>query len=111
VAVSLPAEVKPDSQDLLDLIEASRLCQAVRRSGCAALNFAYLAKGALDGFWASHIHPWDVAAGVLLVREAGGVVTARDGSEFALWRPRFLAAANPTLHARFLEALTPSKET
>ncbi|HEX2476658.1 MAG TPA: inositol monophosphatase family protein, partial [Lacipirellulaceae bacterium] len=74
--VSLPAHVQRDSPDLLDFIEASLVCQAVRRSGSAALNFAYLAKGALDAFWARHIHPWDVAAGVLLVREAGGVVTS-----------------------------------
>jgi myo-inositol-1(or 4)-monophosphatase len=71
----------------------------VRRSGSAALNFAFVAKGALDAFWATHIHPWDVAAGVLLVREAGGVVTARNGYEFDLWKPNFLAAANVDLHA------------
>jgi myo-inositol-1(or 4)-monophosphatase len=103
--VSLPAHVRRDSPDLLDFIEASIACQAVRRSGSAALNFAYLAKGALDAFWARHIHPWDVAAGVLLVREAGGVVTSRDGGEFNLWKPDFLAAAGSELHTAFLSAL------
>lgn len=103
--VSLPAHVRRDSPDLLDFIEASLVCQAVRRSGSAALNFAYLAKGALDAFWARHIHPWDVAAGVLLVREAGGVVTSRDGGEFNLWKPDFLAAAGSELHAALFEAL------
>jgi len=105
VAVSLPAHVQRDSRDLLDFVEAAQACQAVRRSGSAALNFAYVAKGALDAFWASHIHPWDVAAGVLLVREAGGVVTARDGGEFDLWKPNFLAAANAELHAGLLNVL------
>jgi myo-inositol-1(or 4)-monophosphatase len=103
--VSLPAHVRRDSPDLVDFIEASLVCQAVRRSGSAALNFAYLAKGALDAFWARHIHPWDVAAGVLLVREAGGVVTSRDGGEFNLWRPDFLAAASGELHAALLDSL------
>jgi myo-inositol-1(or 4)-monophosphatase len=103
--VSLPARVRRDSPDLLDFIEASLVCQAVRRSGSAALNFAYLAKGAVDAFWARHIHPWDVAAGVLLVREAGGIVTSRDGGEFVLWNPDFLAAASVELHARLLSAL------
>jgi myo-inositol-1(or 4)-monophosphatase len=103
--VSLPARVRRDSPDLMDFIEASLVCQAVRRSGSAALNFAYLARGAVDAFWARHIHPWDVAAGVLLVREAGGVVTSRDGGEFNLWKPDFLAAANPELHAGLLKAL------
>jgi myo-inositol-1(or 4)-monophosphatase len=103
--VSLPARVQRDSPDLLDFVEASLACQAVRRSGSAALNFAYLAKGAVDAFWARHIHPWDVAAGVLLVREAGGIVTSRDGTEFDLWKPDFLAAASGELHAKLLQAL------
>jgi myo-inositol-1(or 4)-monophosphatase len=106
--VSLPARVHCDSPDLLDFIRAAQACQAVRRSGSAALNFAYVAKGALDAFWATHIHPWDVAAGVLLVREAGGVVTARHGGEFDLWNPNFLAAANPHLHADMLAMLSAS---
>jgi myo-inositol-1(or 4)-monophosphatase len=105
VAVSLPARIRRDSDDLLDFVEAAQLCQAVRRSGSAALNFAYVAKGALDAFWATHIHPWDVAAGVLLVHEAGGVVTARDGGDFDLWNPNFLAAASVELHAGILAAL------
>jgi myo-inositol-1(or 4)-monophosphatase len=103
--VSLPARVRRDSPDLLDFIGASLVCQAVRRTGSAALNFAYLAKGAVDAFWARHIHPWDVAAGVLLVREAGGIVTSRDGAEFDLWKPDFLAAATGELHSNLLQAL------
>lgn len=105
VAVSLPARVRLDSQDLLDFTKATQVCQGVRRSGSAALNLAYLASGSLDAFWASHIHPWDVAAGVLLVREAGGTVTARDGGDFKLWKPNFLAAAGPRLHGGLLGAL------
>jgi myo-inositol-1(or 4)-monophosphatase len=104
--VSLPARVQRDSPDLLDFIQAAQACQAVRRSGSAALNFAYVAKGALDAFWATHIHPWDVAAGVLLVREAGGVVTSRNGGELDLWNPNFLAAANADLHAGILDMLS-----
>ncbi len=107
VAVSLPARVQRDSPDLLDFVEVVQVCQAVRRSGSAALNLAQVACGALDAFWATHIHPWDVAAGVLLIREAGGVVTARDGGEFDLWNPHFVAAAGPQLHAELLSALRP----
>ncbi len=59
-----------------------------------------------DTFWASRIHPWDVAAGVLLVREAGGVVTARDGREFDLWNPHFVAAAGKELHRELLSVLS-----
>jgi len=105
--VSLPARVARDSTDLLDFIEATQVCQAVRRTGSAALNLAHVASGAMDAFWASHIHPWDVAAGLLLVQEAGGVVTGRDGREFELWRPDFIAAANQQLHDQLLTVLTP----
>ncbi len=107
VAISLPAHVQRDSPDLLDFIEAAQACQAVRRSGSAALNLAHVASGALDAFWATHIHAWDVAAGVLLIREAGGIVTARDGTTFDLWNPHFLAAAGPQLHRGLLDKLAP----
>lgn len=107
VAVSLPARVASDAPDLLDFIKASQTCQAVRRSGSAALNLVCVANGSLDAFWATHIHAWDVAAGVLLIREAGGVVTGRNGVEFNLWNPHFLAAANRHLHANLLSLLGP----
>jgi myo-inositol-1(or 4)-monophosphatase len=106
VAVSLPPHVKRDSADLLDFVEAAQASQAVRRSGSAALNLAHVASGALDAFWATHIQAWDVAAGILLIREAGGAVTGRDGQPFDLWNPHFLAAAGPQLHREMLEVLT-----
>jgi myo-inositol-1(or 4)-monophosphatase len=107
VAVSLPARVDRHSSDLLDFIEATQVCQGVRRSGSAALNMAHVASGTLDAFWAAHIQPWDIAAGVLLVREAGGIVTGRDGREFDLWNPHFIAAASPNLLHNLLDKLTP----
>jgi myo-inositol-1(or 4)-monophosphatase len=107
VAVSLPARVMPDAPDLLDMLEAAQCCQAVRRSGSAALNLAYVAAGGLDAFWASQIHPWDVAAGVLLVREAGGVVVGRNGQTFDLWNPHFMSAATADLQNALLAALSP----
>ena len=80
-------------------------CQAVRRTGSAALNMCYLAAGRVDGFWALSTHAWDVAAGVLLVEEAGGMVTDVDGGPFDLGRPHPLAAANPRLHAQLRSLL------
>jgi myo-inositol-1(or 4)-monophosphatase len=105
VAVSLPPRVKADSADLADFVRVVQVCQAVRRTGSAALNLAYVACGRLDGFWATQIHPWDVAAGVLLIREAGGMVTGRDGREFDLWHPHFVAAARAPLHRELLNVL------
>jgi myo-inositol-1(or 4)-monophosphatase len=106
VAISLPAQVRRDSADLLDFIESAQVCQAVRRSGSAALNLAHVASGALDAFWATQIHAWDVAAGVLLIREAGGIVSSRSGESFDLWNPHFLAACGAELHGEMLRVLT-----
>jgi myo-inositol-1(or 4)-monophosphatase len=78
--------------------------QALRRTGSTALNLAYLAVGRFDGYWAFDNHAWDVAGGVVLVREAGGLVTRTDGSEFDAFAPDCLAA-NPSLHAVMLDML------
>jgi myo-inositol-1(or 4)-monophosphatase len=107
VAVSLPAHVRKDAPDLIDFVRVVEVSQAVRRSGSAALNLAYVANGRLDAFWATHIHAWDVAAGILLVREAGGLVTGRDGRPFDLRSPHFIAASCPPLHRELSAVLTP----
>jgi myo-inositol-1(or 4)-monophosphatase len=108
VAVSLPPRVAADAPDLMDFVRVVQVSQAVRRSGSAALNLAYVATGRLDAFWATKIQPWDVAAGVLLIREAGGLVTGRDGNEFDVWRPHFVAAACDELHRELMAVLGPA---
>ena len=108
VAVSLPPRVGPEAPDLADFIRVVQVSQAIRRSGSAALNLAYVAHGRLDAFWATKIQPWDVAAGVLLVREAGGVVTGRNGKEFDVWSPHFVSAASAVLHADLMRVLGPA---
>jgi myo-inositol-1(or 4)-monophosphatase len=71
--------------------------QGVRRDGSAALNLCYLATGRFDGFWEGHLSPWDMAAGVMIVREAGGVVTDYAGGPFRL-EGRQILASNGRLH-------------
>jgi len=71
----------------------------IRRLGSAALDLAWVAAGRFDGFWESNLQPWDVAAGILLVREAGGFVTDFRGGDRAMERNEFLAA-NDGLHSR-----------
>jgi len=71
----------------------------LRRMGSAALDLAYVAAGRFDGYWELHLAPHDVAAGALLVREAGGLVTDLDGGE-AWLRGGHILAAGPALHAR-----------
>jgi myo-inositol-1(or 4)-monophosphatase len=71
----------------------------IRRLGSAALDLAWVAAGRFDGYWEAGLQPWDVAAGLLLVREAGGFVTDFRGGERAMERNEFLAA-NDGLHSR-----------
>jgi myo-inositol-1(or 4)-monophosphatase len=102
-AVGFPPNVPADAPDLRVFLEMLPRCQAIRRTGSSALNLCYIAAGRFDLYWSYSTRIWDVAAGVLIVREAGGRVTSPDGGEFLLEEARFLAAATPELHARLLE--------
>jgi len=93
-----PYDLQRDSPDLLVFLEAAFCCQSMRRMGSAALNLCYLAAGRFDVIWNFATKIWDVAAGVLLVQEAGGVVTAPEGGPFLLEEARYIASANPLLH-------------
>jgi len=76
----------------------------IRRFGSAALDLAWVAAGRYDGFWESNLQPWDVAAGMLLVKEAGGFVTDFRGQDRPIERNEFLAA-NDTLHSKLHKLL------
>jgi myo-inositol-1(or 4)-monophosphatase len=78
--------------------------QAVRRDGSAALDLAYVACGRFDGFWEEGLRPWDVAAGVLLVEEAGGRVSRYDGSTFDIYTPPIMTS-NGLVHEAMMEVL------
>ena len=84
----------------------SRVAQAVRRDGSAALDLAFVARGRFDGFWEYDLHAWDVAAGALIIREAGGTVTAIDGSPFDVAAGSILAT-NGANHEAMRAALVP----
>jgi myo-inositol-1(or 4)-monophosphatase len=105
VAASFAAKVSQGSREIDQFVAAVLGCQSVRRTGSAALNLCYLAAGRLDAFWALSTHAWDVAAGTLIVREAGGVVSGLDGGPFELAVPHPVAAANPPLHDEFRHLL------
>ena len=75
--------------------------QGVRRDGAAALDLAYVAAGRFDGFWEEGLKPWDVAAGILLVEEAGGQVTGFQGQPFRV-NDRDVTASNGRIHAEML---------
>ena len=77
---------------------------AIRRAGSAALDLAYVAAGRFDGFWELKLHPWDTAAGWLLVEEAGGVITQISGDDYFLESPTILAS-NGRIHHQMIHAL------
>ena len=74
----------------------------LRRFGAAALDLAWLAAGRFDGYWERNLSPWDMAAGILLIREAGGVATDLDGAPARVSRTG-IVAGNPVMHAWLLE--------
>ena len=76
----------------------THLTQGVRRGGSAAIDLAYVACGRLDGYWERGLAPWDIAAGIALLREAGGQVTAYDGSPLDVMSGRLLAT-NGHIHS------------
>ncbi len=86
------------------LIEFTRTCRGIRRAGSAALDLAYVAAGRTDGFWEMGLSRWDIAAGIVLVREAGGFVADLTGGE-TYWDSGDIVAANPKCIRGMLQTL------
>lgn len=80
----------------------TRLSQGVRRLGSAAVDLCYVASGRFDGYWEQTLQPHDLAAGALIAREAGAVVTSLTGNQNLFIPPYSILAANPILHAQML---------
>ncbi|MFH1230450.1 MAG: inositol monophosphatase family protein [Planctomycetota bacterium] len=79
--------------------------QAIRRAGAAALDLAYLAAGRFDGFWERELKPWDTAAGVIILTEAGGKATDFKNNEYNLFSHREILASNKHIHQQMLNLL------
>ncbi len=96
-----------DYMPMLKTIMASTA--GIRRPGAASLDLAYVAAGRLDGFWELGLQPWDVAAGTLLIQEAGGHVSSlRGGDDFV--ERREMVAGNARIHKALLDALRPHRD-
>lgn len=78
--------------------------RGVRRDGAAALDLCWVANGRLDGYWERPVQSWDMGAGVIIVREAGGIVSALEHDGFDLYTPEALAA-NPVIHRQMRDAI------
>jgi len=106
VATGFPYKVRELKENNLKEFCAFRLqCQGVRRFGSAALDLAYVAAGRLDGFWERWLKPWDTAAGILMVQEAGGLVSRFDGSPYSIFDSDLLTS-NGLVHREMQEILT-----
>ena len=105
VATGFPYDVKTSSRNNLNNFNRVIMeVRALRRPGAAAIDLAYVACGRLDGFWEQRLKPWDMAAGALIVSEAGGIVTDMKGKPLDLFGET-CCAGNPQIHRQLLDLL------
>ena len=110
LVTGFPYDVREHPDRHVPLFQAFLVrAQGIRRDGSAALNLAYVAMGRFDGMWEGNLAPWDVAAGSLLVEEAGGRMSVYDGGPFRV-DGRQVCGANPRLHALLLERIAAHPE-
>ncbi|MEZ6071430.1 MAG: inositol monophosphatase family protein [Pirellulales bacterium] len=109
VAVSFSARVDARSPQIPLFLEIVTRAQAIRRTGSAALNLAGVACGRFDAYWAIDNKPWDVAAGLLLVEEAGGATLSPEGEPVDVMAPRLAVAATPALQRELSGAVGQAK--
>jgi myo-inositol-1(or 4)-monophosphatase len=105
IAASFSAGIRSDSPEVVRFTQVLGQCQAIRRLGSAALNLCFVAAGRLDAYWADSVKIWDVAAGVLILQEAGGVIGHLDGGPYRSEDPKIVVAGTPPLHEQLREAL------
>jgi myo-inositol-1(or 4)-monophosphatase len=109
ISTALPTDIRADADLQMAYLRLFSIgTHSVRRSGSSALNLALLAAGGLDVCYATFMNPWDAAAGVILVREAGGIVTRLAGEDYDLYRGDILAT-NGRVHDAALQALAAAR--
>ena len=104
IVTGFPYDFKHRENFTRHITEFMLSSRGVSRDGSAAIDMAYVACGRFDGFWEEGLNPWDVAAGKLLIEEAGGAITYYDGSKFSIYKPP-ICASNGRLHDQMLEVL------
>lgn len=104
IVTGFPYDFKSKPQFAKHLTDFLYHARGVRRDGSAAIDMAYVACGRFDGFWEEGLNPWDMAAGVLLVEEAGGQVSGYDLSRFSIYKPPILAS-NGLVHSQMAAIL------
>lgn len=104
LVTGFPYDIKHREKFARHLTEFLLTSRGVRRDGSAAIDLAYVACGRFDGFWEEGLNPWDVAAGKLLIEEAGGIVSYYDGSKFSVYTPP-IVTSNGLIHQQMLNVL------
>ncbi|WP_457637031.1 inositol monophosphatase family protein [Oceanithermus sp.] len=104
LATGFPYDVKKDRENLIYFERVLEKGLTVRRPGAAALDLCYVAAGRLDGFWEVKLKPWDVAGALVVLREAGAVVTGLEGEEYQLGN-RYIVASNGLIHEELLATI------
>jgi myo-inositol-1(or 4)-monophosphatase len=105
-ATGFPYYFRKDSKRVMkNFYNIAYEAQGVRRLGTAALDLAYVACGRFDFFWEEGLKPWDAAAGILIVKEAGGKISDYHGDNNPLFRGTLLAANNQTIHKKILDII------
>jgi myo-inositol-1(or 4)-monophosphatase len=102
VATGFPSRKRHENVNVHFYYQLAMITHGVRRAGSAALDLAYVASGRLDGFWEFGLKPWDMAAGILLITEAGGKCSDMHGDPVGLRNPHLLAD-NGTVHEAILQ--------
>ena len=111
LVTGFPYDVHKHTGDLVAMFAAFLgRARAVRRLGSAALDLCYVAAGRFEGFWEQHLKPWDVAAGGLIVEEAGGRISGMDGSPFDP-AAAHLVASNGHVHEQMLDVIGGVRKT
>jgi myo-inositol-1(or 4)-monophosphatase len=105
LCTGFPYDVRERSEFARHFANFIMHAQAVRRDGAAALDLAYVAAGRFDGFWEEGLKPWDVAAGALIIEEAGGRVTNYAGAALDIYSPPILAS-NGLVHEQMMRVLS-----
>ena len=105
LATGFPYDVRTSEENNIKYFNEFLMhAQAVRRPGSAALDLTNIAMGRLDGLWELKLSPWDVAAGTLIIQEAGGKVTDFEGNESSIYK-RYIVASNGVIHDQILDVI------
>jgi myo-inositol-1(or 4)-monophosphatase len=107
IACGLPHIGRGDhEQSRREMAEMQNRVAGLRRFGAASLDLAFVAAGRLDGYWERNLAPWDIAAGQIMVREAGGIVSGIQGNDDAVTSGH-VVAGNEFVHAELVKILKP----